>query len=335
MRTAKKNAAQIPVLKKIARNILRVQYTPPGSQPRQSALIADEFAPSPAKAEIHFAQRNGCIQFTGKTGELLLEETGHMLEPKPTYRYTVDGTPIFGINTRPTARWPISENAQQIPGESAYHGKLTFQISAGECLYGLGQHENGVYNYRGHTETMHQTNMKISIPFLISSANYGLLIDTESAMVFSEQDGVMRFELETTAELQYYVIAGENFRRDHRLAARAHRPRAHAAALGVRLHPIQGTVPFGTGAAGGGGQIPGAWHSGGLPGAGLAYLGRGALGRKARRPETLPGFEGAGGRAARGARTADGFHLAEHGSGGRELRRISGARAAAAQLLHV
>ncbi len=211
MRTPKKNLALTPVLKQIADHVLRVQYVPAGSQPLRSALIADDFVPSPTHAEIHFAQHDGHIQFTGKNGELLLTETGHVLEPKPTYRYTVDGTPV--IRHKHTANGDVAyiENARQTPGESAYHGGLSFQISADECLYGLGQHENGVYNYRGQTEYLYQTNMKISIPFLISSSNYGLLIDTESAMTFREQDGVMCFELETVSQLSYYVIAGENF----------------------------------------------------------------------------------------------------------------------------
>ena len=53
--------------------------------------------------------------------------------------------------------------------------------------------------------------MKISIPFLISSRNYGILIDTETSMIFDSEKGKITFTLDTTNELSYYVITGENF----------------------------------------------------------------------------------------------------------------------------
>ncbi|HWR30112.1 MAG TPA: TIM-barrel domain-containing protein, partial [Negativicutes bacterium] len=60
-------------------------------------------------------------------------------------------------------------------------------------------------------EYLYQTNMKISIPFLISTKNYGILIDTESAMIFDGRNGTMSFTLDTVDEISYYIIIGENF----------------------------------------------------------------------------------------------------------------------------
>jgi alpha-D-xyloside xylohydrolase len=53
--------------------------------------------------------------------------------------------------------------------------------------------------------------MKISIPFLLSSRNYGILLDTESAVIFDSKQGEMTFIIDTTNELSYYVITGEGF----------------------------------------------------------------------------------------------------------------------------
>ena len=53
--------------------------------------------------------------------------------------------------------------------------------------------------------------MKISIPFLLSSNNYGILIDTETAMIFDCKNGQMSFTLDTVNQLSYYVITGDCF----------------------------------------------------------------------------------------------------------------------------
>ena len=42
------------------------------------------------------------------------------------------------------------------------------------ALYGLGQHEEGVLNLRGHQVYLHQANRKIAIPLLVSSLGYGI-----------------------------------------------------------------------------------------------------------------------------------------------------------------
>ena len=57
--------------------------------------------------------------------------------------------------------------------ESLYHTKLNLAFAPDEKLFGLGQMEEGVWDYRGTTQYLHQANKKIAIPFLISSRGYG------------------------------------------------------------------------------------------------------------------------------------------------------------------
>ena len=49
-----------------------------------------------------------------------------------------------------------------------------------EAFFGLGQHQADEWNYKGRSEELYQYNTKISIPFIVSSRNYGILWDSYS-----------------------------------------------------------------------------------------------------------------------------------------------------------
>ena len=49
-----------------------------------------------------------------------------------------------------------------------------------EAIYGLGQHQADEWNYKGKNEELFQYNTKVSIPFIVSSNNYGILLDNYS-----------------------------------------------------------------------------------------------------------------------------------------------------------
>lgn len=195
----------------LAENITRVVYTYSEKEPSYSILISKDFKAGNDVTVDSYIEKDGKISFKNKKGEVVLEEIEHTLTEKSIFKYFVDGEPI--VKTKQTANGEVSyiENAKQEFTGKAYEGKLSFAVTEDEGLYGLGQHEEGVYNYNGKKEYLYQTNMKIAIPFLLSSRNYGLLIDTESAMVYDSEKGKIEFTLDTTHELSYYVITGENF----------------------------------------------------------------------------------------------------------------------------
>ncbi|SEL42388.1 TIM-barrel domain-containing protein [Parapedobacter koreensis] len=60
-------------------------------------------------------------------------------------------------------------------GDAFYRVRQHFTVSDGEGLYGLGQHQNGVMNYRGRQVTLLQYNTMIGVPFLLSTNQYGIL----------------------------------------------------------------------------------------------------------------------------------------------------------------
>jgi alpha-D-xyloside xylohydrolase len=64
----------------------------------------------------------------------------------------------------------------------------SFLSPADEALYGLGQHQEGIFNLRGVPVRLHQANTNISIPFLLSSKGYGILWNNPSLTDFNPAD---------------------------------------------------------------------------------------------------------------------------------------------------
>ena len=192
-------------------NIIRVVYTKSKKKPENSILIAEDFKPMSNLTTDKYLSIDDCILFKNKEGEVILKETGHSLTEKEVLEYYVDGEPVIKYKHTANGEVAYIENAKHKYAGTAYEGKLVFSITEDEGIYGLGQHEAGIYNYNGKREYLFQANMKISIPFMLSSRNYGILIDTESAVIFDSQKGEITFTIDTANELSYYIITGENF----------------------------------------------------------------------------------------------------------------------------
>ena len=99
--------------------------------------------------------------------------------------------------------------ADVINGEKVYHVTDRFSPGATEGLYGLGQHQNGVFNYRGTVIRLAQNNTDIAIPLLLSNRGYGIFWNTASDSYF---DNRFATELSLTANaadaIDYYFIYG-------------------------------------------------------------------------------------------------------------------------------
>ena len=92
----------------------------------------------------------------------------------------------------------------------SHRATLRFACAPGQVLTGLGQHEEGVFDYAGRAERLYQHNMKIAMPFLLSSEGWGLWIEAGCAMRFRGQEDGFSFELDAVEEPSYIVIRGEN-----------------------------------------------------------------------------------------------------------------------------
>lgn len=65
-------------------------------------------------------------------------------------------------------------------GERSFNIIQCFETSSDDAYYGLGQHQDDVYNYKGQQVNLFQNNTEVAVPFLISIKNYGILWDNYS-----------------------------------------------------------------------------------------------------------------------------------------------------------
>ena len=122
-----------------------------------------------------------------ETGEILLREAGKELTQSPLMVYsTGEEKPVIRRVQTVDGERNFVENLQPVMDHMAYRGKLYFQWDETEQIHGLGQGEEGIYDYRGNVQYLYQHNMRIPIPFFLSSKNYGILADCGSLMTFND-----------------------------------------------------------------------------------------------------------------------------------------------------
>lgn len=117
---------------------------------------------STAEASATVSTVTGAVTFLDEDGQPVLAERPGSRELKPVTVEDQDGDHRF-LATRQI--WESPED---------------------ESFYGLGQHQQGLMDHKGHDVTLAQHNMDVGIPFVVSSRNYGLLWETNAITRFGD-----------------------------------------------------------------------------------------------------------------------------------------------------
>ncbi|WP_193161955.1 TIM-barrel domain-containing protein [Microbulbifer hainanensis] len=121
----------------------------------------------------------GKVQFANAAGETLLAETSRSLAPVTADTGKVD-LDSFALRQQ-------------------------FERQPDEAFYGLGQHQDGRVNYAGENVELTTYNLEISIPYLVSSRNYGLLWNNTSITRLGDPEAAKPL----AAEYDLYNADGE------------------------------------------------------------------------------------------------------------------------------
>jgi alpha-D-xyloside xylohydrolase len=109
-------------------------------------------------------------------------------------------------------RRPRTYTPQIVNDEKVYRVTERFFLGPSEGFYGLGQHQAGLFNYRGSVVELAQANTDVALPLLLSTNGYGILWNTASHSWFDN-----RFPTELTLSsnaadaLDYFFIYGPEF----------------------------------------------------------------------------------------------------------------------------
>ena len=164
------------------------------------------------KLRVVINRTTGSLRFERTDGTLLLresEEESKITEEFDVYRTVVnEQTKIEEIRTPDGIKRRIRETPREFAGKR-FHTKLQLIFQENEPLFGLGQAEEGVWNLRHTTQYLHQANLKIALPTLLSGLGWGILLSTQSPVIFQDTQYGSYLYTEADEYLDYYFIAGE------------------------------------------------------------------------------------------------------------------------------
>jgi alpha-D-xyloside xylohydrolase len=87
-----------------------------------------------------------------------------------------------------------------------------FEIGGSQAIYGLGQHQAGLLNYRGTTVRLQQANTDVGVPVLVSSAGYGLFWNnpavTDVAIATPQATDRIVFRSQDGTGIDYFLFGG-------------------------------------------------------------------------------------------------------------------------------
>jgi alpha-D-xyloside xylohydrolase len=135
---------------------------------------------STAKLKVAIERESGTIHYEGADGKQLTTDTYRMLHPA------------------------------EVNGEKTFHAEAAFGIyGSHEGFYGLGQHQAGVWNYRGETVDLSQENTEIDVPLLVSTNGFGIFWNNPSRSVFNNRFvHWLYMSSEVADRVDYYFIYG-------------------------------------------------------------------------------------------------------------------------------
>lgn len=157
------------------------------------------------------SKNGGFVWRNADDGRVLLKEGRKELTEAPLMVYSTGGEePVIKRVQTVDGERNFVQNLKAVEDHMAFHGKLNFCWQPDEHIHGLGQGEEGIYDYRGNVQYLYQHNMRIPIPFLISDRGYGILVDCGSLMTFNDDCRGSWLYLDMIEQLDYYFIRGEN-----------------------------------------------------------------------------------------------------------------------------
>jgi len=194
VKEVKAGGAKVVRLQVINDNIIRVQATSEASLPQKQSLMIVEQKAQPkfdvrqdddkvcvkaSRVEARVDVKSGKITFYDASGKKLLKES--------------DNGKQFKNFTVPEREYGLKGGAPLT--EAMKHGiqwQMKFDSPDDEAFYGLGQHQSEEFNMKGKNEDLFQYNTKVSIPFVLSNKNYGILWDSYSYCRFGNPNDYLQ-----------------------------------------------------------------------------------------------------------------------------------------------
>lgn len=182
-------------------SIVRVLYSPTSSFPNEPEYVVlktswpstqwtmteaeDAVTITTARIATKVGRKDGSISYLDPDGKTMVQEANRKMTPA------------------------------KVNGENTYRAESFVNIyGSHEALYGLGQHQAGVWNYRGESVDISQDNTNIAVPLLLSSNGYGFFWNNTSRSRFNNRfANYLYISSEVADVIDYYFFYGPEFDR--------------------------------------------------------------------------------------------------------------------------
>lgn len=172
-------AVKLVKLQVVNDNIIRVVATPEDQFPTKKSLI---IVPQKAKANFTVEEAGNTVIVKAKNVQAVVDkQTGRITFKDASGKVLLDEA----AKGKTFKRFSVPENEVGVGSlteteRNAWTWHALFESPEDEAFYGLGQHQSEDINYKGVNEELFQYNTKVSVPFVVSNKNYGVLWDSYS-----------------------------------------------------------------------------------------------------------------------------------------------------------
>ena len=178
-------------------NIIRVRATSKEALPEKPASLMIVPQTTPARGSYSVTEDGDEIIVKAKNVKAVVKKADGRIkfydtEGKELLKEAEDGKKFWDF-TVPERELGM-RTGYTVPEEQK-HGlswQMKFDSPDDEAFYGLGQHQSEEFNMKGKNEDLFQYNTKVSIPFVLSNKNYGLLWDSYSYCRFGNPNDYLQ-----------------------------------------------------------------------------------------------------------------------------------------------
>jgi alpha-D-xyloside xylohydrolase len=174
-------------------NIIRVRATSKDALPQKPASLMIVPQTAPPRGSYSITENDDEVIVKAKNVKAVVKKEDGQIK-----FYDAEGKELLKEveNSKQFKDFTVPEREYGIKGgapitEEMKHGltwQMTFDSPEDEAFYGLGQHQSEEFNMKGKNEDLFQYNTKVSIPFVLSNKNYGLLWDSYSYCRFGNPE---------------------------------------------------------------------------------------------------------------------------------------------------
>ena len=181
-------------LQVVSDKIVRVQATAEQSfKNKQSLIIVPQTSKANYKVE---EQGDNLVITTAAMRAVLNETTGHItfydLKGNILLNEVAQGGKTFKPFTVPDYEMGVDIAKVKEEQKHGWSWNAVFDSPDNEAFYGLGQHQSEDLNMKGKNEDLFQYNTKVSVPFVVSNKNYGILWDSYSFCRWGKPDDYLQ-----------------------------------------------------------------------------------------------------------------------------------------------